>query len=175
MYLALSSFVALLGLSTAVATDTATGSPVERIVKLLESLKDKTVGDGKHEQQIYDKYACWCEKTSKRKADDITQAQEDLRALGQRILKLKGTVATRTAEIAELTQQIKDNENEQEDLTSVRQKQNGAWAESSAEVKQALAALQDAIKVLAEATTPGAALIQENHQMRSRYADDCRT
>jgi len=170
MYLALSSFVALLGLSTAVATDTATGSPVERIVKLLESLKDKTVGDGKHEQQIYDKYACWCEKTSKRKADDITQAQEDLRALGQRILKLKGTVATRTAEIAELTQQIKDNENEQEDLTSVRQKQNGAWAESSAEVKQALAALQDAIKVLAEATTPGAALIQENHQMRSRYA-----
>merc|ERR1719478_250168 len=42
--------------------------------------------------------------------------------------------------------------------------------EASAEVKQALAALQDAIKVLAEATTPGAALIQENQQMRARYA-----
>merc|ERR1719223_2309252 len=42
--------------------------------------------------------------------------------------------------------------------------------EESAEVKQALAALQDAIKVLAEATKPGAALIQEKAQLRMKYA-----
>merc|ERR1719326_844359 len=156
------SFVLLLGLTTAVATDTTTGSPVERIVKLLETLKGTTLADGKAEQQIYDKYACWCEKTSARKASDIVQAQEDLRSLGQRILKLKGKVATRTAEIAELTQNINDNEEEQEKLTSVRQKENAEWAEASAEVKQALAALQDAIKVLSDATKPGAALLQEN-------------
>merc|ERR1719498_876628 len=145
----------------------ASGSPVERIVKLLETLKAKTEGDGKNEQQIYDKYACWCEKTSTRKANDIVQAQEDLRALGQRILKLKGKIATRTAEIAELTQNIKDNEEEQERLTAIRQKQNAAWAEESAETKQALAALQDAIAVLAKATTPS--LIQ-TQQMMSKHA-----
>merc|ERR1719498_391869 len=100
------------------------GSPVERIVKLLTTLKATTEGDGKAEQQIYDKYACWCETTAKRKADDIVQAQEDLRALGQRILKLKGTVATRTAEIAELTDNNKENENSQGRLEAVRQKQN---------------------------------------------------
>merc|ERR1719160_78298 len=153
------------------AVSESTSSPVERIVKLLETLKGTTEGDRKAEQQIYDKYACWCEKTSKRKADDIVTAQEDLRALGQRILKLKGKIATRTAEIAELTENIQDNEAQQEQLTSVRQKQNGAWAEESVEVKRALAALQDAIKVLAEATTPKAAgLIQENTHLRSKYA-----
>merc|ERR1719174_165881 len=161
--------IGLLGFSAATRSDA--GSPVERIVKLLETLKAKTEGDGKNEQQIYDKYACWCEKTSTRKANDIVQAQEDLRALGQRILKLKGKIATRTAEIAELTQNIKDNEEEQETLTAVRQKQNKAWAEESEEVKQALAALQDAIKVLSEATTPkGAALIQSTQQMMSKNA-----
>merc|ERR1719271_1744220 len=161
----------LLGLSTASALDVSTKSPVERIVKLLTTLKEKTVGDGKAEQQIYDKYACWCEKTSTRKANDIVQAQADLRSLGQRILKLKGKIATRTAEIAELTENIKDNEEEQEHLTAVRQKQNKAWAEESEEVKQALAALQDAIKVLSEATTPkGAALIQSTQQMMSKNA-----
>merc|ERR1719174_731839 len=161
--------IGLLGFSAATRSDA--GSPVERIVKLLETLKAKTEGDGKNEQQIYDKYACWCEKTSTRKANDIVQAQEDLRALGQRILKLKGKIATRTAEIAELTENIKDNEEEQEHLTAVRQKQNKAWAEESEEVKQALAALQDAIKVLSEATTPkGAALIQSTQQMMSKNA-----
>merc|ERR1719163_1688713 len=153
--------------SLGLVAGTDAGSPVERIVKLLEELKGKTTNDGKAEQQIYDKYACWCEKTSTRKANDIVQAQEDLRALGQRILKLKGTVATRTAEIAELTQNIKDNENEQEHLTAIREKQNAAWAAESAEVKQALAALQDAITVLAKATKPG--LIQVN-EMMSKHA-----
>merc|ERR1719261_2022155 len=143
MKLALLASLALVGLS--LTTASAVASPVERIVKLLESLKAKTEGDGKAEQQIYDKYACWCEKTSTRKANDIVQAQEDLRALGQRILKLKGKIATRTAEIAELTENIEDNEAQQEQLTSVRQKQNSAWSEESAEVKQALAALQAAI------------------------------
>jgi hypothetical protein len=127
---------------------------VERIVKLLQTLKEKTTNTGKAEQQIYDKYACWCETTSTRKANDIVQAQEDLRSPGQRILKLKGKIATRTAEIAELTQNIQDNEEQQEQLTAVREKQNKAWMEESAEVKQALAALQDAIAVLAKATTP---------------------
>merc|ERR1719498_1383548 len=114
----------------------ASGSPVERIVKLLETLKAKTEGDGQNEQQIYDKYACWCEKTTTRKAADIVQAQEDLRALGQRILKLKGKVATRTAEIAELSEKIQANEEEQESLTAVRRKQNTAWMEESVELNK---------------------------------------
>merc|ERR1719163_173360 len=114
MNLTLRSVVVLLGLSAAVATGASEGSPVEQIVNLLKTLKEKTEGDGKAEQQIYDKYACWCETTSKRKADDIVQAQNDLRALGQRILKLKGKVATRTAEIQELSDDIEDNVKQQD-------------------------------------------------------------
>ena len=82
-------------------------------------------------------YACWCETTTTRKANDIDQARADLRSLGQRILKLKGKVATRSAEIAELTDDIKSNEAEQESLTAVREKQNKAWAAETAETKQA--------------------------------------
>merc|ERR1719174_1157453 len=166
----LTAFTILLGFVGAGASETAAGSPVERIVKLLETLKGKTEGDAKAEQQIYDKYACWCEKTSTRKANDIVQAQEDLRSLGQRILKLKGKIATRAAEIAELTENIKSNEEEQEHLTAVREKQNKAWMEESAEVKQALAALQDAIAVLSKAITKGAAMIQTTQQMMQKNA-----
>merc|ERR1719230_1983551 len=119
-----------------------TGSPVEQVVNLLEEMKGQIESDGKSEQQIYDKYACWCETTSTRKAADIVQGGQDLRSLGQRILKLKGTIATRTAEIAELTEQIESNEAEQEALTAVRQKQNKAWSEAAAEAKEALAATQ---------------------------------
>merc|ERR1719359_2452963 len=100
----------------ALAAASSTGSPVERVVKLLTTMRDAVKADALAEQQIYDKYACWCEKTSKRKAQDIVTAQEDLRALGQQILKLKGLIATRAAEIAELTESIEENEDEQKKL-----------------------------------------------------------
>jgi hypothetical protein len=149
-----------------------TDGPVEKVVTLLTTLKSQLESDAKAESQIYNKYACWCEKTSKRKAEDIVQATEELRALGQQILKLKGKIATRTAEIAELTSKIKNNEAEQTELTAVRSKENAAWAAESVEMKQALAALQEAITVLAKATTPtkGAELIQETQQMLSKQA-----
>merc|ERR1719158_948484 len=148
-------------------------SPVTRIVILLKQLKDKSLQDGKKEQQIYDKYACWCEKTSKRKADDIVQAQADLRALSQRILKLKGKIATLTAEIKELTEKIEANEEEQEHITSIREKRNADFMAETDEVKQALAALQAAMKVLTDATIKddkGAAMIQENARVHMKYA-----
>jgi len=148
-------------------------SPVEQVVNLLSTMKTQITNDGKAEQQIYDKYACWCEKTSTRKASHIVTGGEDMRSLGQRILKLKGKVATLSAEIAELSSKIKANEAEQEELTAVRQKENAAWAGESAETKQALAALQQAITVLAGATTPGkaaSALLQQTARLASQGA-----
>merc|ERR550514_1428282 len=95
------------------AAGTSAGTPVEKVVTLLTELKDRIIRDGKEEQMIYDKYACWCEKTSRAKAVAIELAQMELRDLGQQILTLKGTIAVLTAEIAELKQKIKENEEQQ--------------------------------------------------------------
>lgn len=149
-------------------------SPVTRVVKLLEELKGKIVADTGSETQTYNKFACWCEKTATRKADLVVTGGENLRSMGQQILKLKGEVATLTAEITELKTSIKENENEQESLTAIRSKQNTAYQSESSETMQALGALQQAIKILAQATTPGAkkadALLQENSELQSRDA-----
>jgi len=126
----------------------ATASPVERVVTLLKDLQTKVQQDGKVEEQIYNKYACWCEKTSERKGQAIEQAQADLRALGQTILKLKGKVAVLTAEIEELTADIAKNEEEQQAATNLRQKQNEEFTAETTELKQAIAALQRATQVI---------------------------
>merc|ERR1719478_1781859 len=84
-------------------------SPVEKVVHLLEDLKGKIESDTKSETQTYNKFACWCETTSARKAGLVVDGGDNLRSLGQQILKLKGEVAVLTAEIAELTRKIKEN------------------------------------------------------------------
>eukprot|EP00971_Amphidinium_carterae_P023581 465267-Amphidinium_carterae.1 len=52
------------------------------------------------EQQIYEKYACWCEKTTARKAKNIEDAEVVLEKTGQAILKYKAQVALGHALIA---------------------------------------------------------------------------
>lgn len=152
--------LALLGVA-AVASDRgldATGSPVEKVVKLITDVRDRTVADGKAEQALYDKYACWCENTAKRKAAAITKAQQDLRSLGQLILTLKGKIAVLTSEIAQLEKDIKKNIEEQDLATSIRQKENAEYVADTDERKQAIAAMQQAIETL----IAGTSLIQQD-------------
>ena len=153
-------------METAVGSSQGTGSPVEQVVQLLTELKSQLEMDEKVEQQIYDKFACWCEKTTARKAKAIEDAQASLRRLGQKMLKLKGRIATLSAEIEELTADIKANKDAQAEATALREKENAEWQAETEETKQALTALEQAIVVLKEATG-GAALLQEKTQARA--------
>merc|ERR1719160_2226709 len=103
------------GASAAAAA--GSGEVVQRVVTLIEELKAKIEQDGKIEQKMYDKSACWCETTSARKANDIHQAMADIKALSAKILQAKGLVATRTSEIAGLSRDIEENNRVQAEAT----------------------------------------------------------
>lgn len=136
--------------------------PIDRVVTLLKTLSKDLNNDEKTEQGAYDKYACWCEETTARKAANIEDAKSEMKRLGQMILKKKGTVAVRTAEIEEKQEQIKENQAAQESATSARGKENGAWAAETAETSQAMSAINTAMDVLIGATS----FLQEDQSMR---------
>ena len=50
----------MLIVTPAVTLGAVTASPVERVVILLKDIQTKIENDGKAEQQVYDKFACWC-------------------------------------------------------------------------------------------------------------------
>merc|ERR1719454_479884 len=136
----------------------AAQGPVTKVVELIEELKAKIEADGKMEQQIYDKYACWCETTSARKANDIHTAMSDIKSLSTKILELKGLVATRTSEIAQDSLEINDNQQAQDEATGIRQKENAAYTAEKTEMETTLNALQRGIEVLSGAGTKTALL-----------------
>merc|ERR1719446_328375 len=139
----------------------ATSGPVTKVVELIEELKAKIEADGKMEQTIYDKYACWCETTSARKANDIHTAMSDIKSLSTKILELKGLVATRTSEIAQLSLEIQSNQAAQDEATGIRQKANAAYTAEKTEMETTLNALQRGIEVLSGAGTKTALLQTE--------------
>jgi len=175
MKLMVLALLTLFGVVTAAANAGPDGSaPVDRIVKMLSSLQESIGSDSKNEDKVYNKYACFCETTSKRKADDIASAHAEMRELGQQILKLKGSVATDTAVMAELSQDISDLDDRVAQRTAIRQKENGRYMSEAAEAMEALASLQQAITTLSDTTkSMGSALLQSvaTTQSRSAVAD----
>jgi len=123
---------------------------VSKVVTLLEEMQARIEADGEDEQKIYDKYACWCETTTSKKAQAITDVREELKTLGTTILQLKGKIATRATEIKELIGDIKDNEEAQETATGIRTKENAAFMAEKSETQQAIAALEKAMTVLSD-------------------------
>jgi len=126
--------------------------PIAKVVVMLKDLKTGLDNDQAAEQAAYDKFACWCEETTQRKAAAIDAAKATMAAMGQMILKQKGLVSIRTAEMAKSNRQIAQNEAATADATGIRAKENAAWQAESAETSSAQAALDMAMKVLTKAT-----------------------
>jgi len=158
MKLALASSLAL-AFSQLVA---ATASPVEKVVTLLQELKQRLESDGSDEQAAFDRYACWCEETTAGKGAAIEANRAQLSSLGQEILTQRSVVAEKTIEVKEGLAEIEENEQAQQQATTIRQKENAAYSQETTEMKEAIDALERATIVLRDASQP--ALLQHGQE-----------
>lgn len=122
--------------------------PTAKVTKLLMDMKARIEGDGKLEQMSYDKYACWCEETTARKARDITKAKQDLKDLQEHIMELSGDLGSLGANVKQLEKDIGANEESQNEATEVRKKEKGAYEAEKSESENCLGALEAAIAAL---------------------------
>jgi len=146
-------------------------NPVERVVQLIEGLKSKIIADGTAEQQVYDKYACWCEKTTARKAAAIENAKQLIDELSKSILELKGRLGSYVAEIAKLEKDVAETKQAIEEAEEQRKKENADYLKKKAALELGLANLEKAIKVLAEATVDATPNLQKPDPNRDAQAE----
>jgi hypothetical protein len=147
------------------------GNPVERVVQLIEGLKSKIIADGTAEQQVYDKYACWCEKTTARKAAAIENAKQLIDELSRSILEIKGRLGSYVAEIAKLDKDVAETKQAIEEAEEQRKKENADYLKKKSALELGLANLEKAIKVLAEATVDATPNLQKPDANRDAQAE----
>jgi len=127
-------------------------NPVERVVQLIEGLKSKIQADGTTEQQLYDKYACWCEKTTARKAASIENAKQLIEDKSSSILKLKGRMGSYVPEINKLTKDIAETNEAINTADEMRKKESEEYLSKKSSMEQGLGNLEKAVEVLGAAT-----------------------
>jgi len=136
-------------------------NPVTKVVELIQELKAKIEADGKAEQKVYDKFACWCEKTTARKAGAIEEAKTSIEELSEKVLNLKGKTATLKAEIAQLEKDISGNIEGTKEATTIREKETADYSQERSDLEQAIGALERAIGILTGAGEKPASALQQ--------------
>lgn len=145
--------LAVVALLVITASSASRASPISKVVALIQQLKARIEDDGKMEQQSYDKYACWCENTLARKAEDISTAKQEITSLQALITKLGGEIAAHGSEIKQLNKDIAENKAAQREATEMRNKERSDYDAERAESEQCIGALEAAITALAGAGT----------------------
>jgi len=99
--------VALLSLAGLVAFASASEvTPVEKVIQLLNDLKDQTESEGAEEKKVYENFACFCKDKTKKKADEILASQTLIDDESARKEEQEGIRDARFATMAELNTEI---------------------------------------------------------------------
>jgi hypothetical protein len=123
-------------------------NPVTRVVELISGLKMKIQQDGKAEQALYDKYACWCEKTTDTKKALIADCKATIDEKSKSILKIKGALGSFSADTAFLKKNIVENKESTTAATEMRSKENADYQKTKSALEVGMKNLKKAIEVL---------------------------
>merc|ERR1740138_656340 len=120
------------------------------------------------EQAVYDKYACWCEKTIGRKASAIEAAKASIDSLSNDIKELKGRLGSFVAEVAGLEKNIAETQASITKTEKLRKNENEEFLSDKASLEQGIANLEKAVQVLSAGTSGVTTGVSSSAMMETR-------
>jgi len=121
---------------------------ITKVVKLLQTMLDKSKKEGDEERTIYGKFKCYCDTSEAEKNDSVKALGENIAILEAKIAEVQGDTGELSSEVAELKANMAANKQAQSDATSLRNKENKAFNAEEQDLTDAIAQMKSAIEVL---------------------------
>jgi len=136
--------------SSAVAVS---ANPIRRVVTMLQKMQTKVTEEGKKEEELYDKFMCYCKTGASDLSASITSAETKI---SQDTSSLQSSEELKTQLDQELAEHKTDRSDAQgaiAEAKALREKEAAAYAEESGDLKTNIAALTKAIAALEKGAT----------------------
>jgi len=161
MVMRVASIFALLALGV-LAADVqvmdAKNRPVTKVINLLKDMLKQLEKEGEEDQDIYEKFGCWCVTYEKEKTKAIADAQSRITALTASIEALAADSATLNAEVSNLQGELAKDTNALGEATALRSKQLAEFNEEEKDSLVSINSLKSAVIALSKAH--GGSLLQ---------------
>merc|ERR1719178_469195 len=124
----------------------ASVTPIDKVIDLIEGMKDEVASDGKSEAKAYDEYACFCKDTTLKKSTSVKDGKD-------KINKLSANIADKTQERKDDITELGERKVKQEQLSQKLDetiarcaKEKAEYEAEAADLSKAIQGLKDAIK-----------------------------
>merc|ERR1719240_464901 len=115
------------------AADTA--NPIRRVVSMLQNMAKKVEAEGKKEQELYDKFMCYCKNSADTLGQTISDNNAQIPAIQSNIEEATSKLATTKAELAQHQTDRDAAKAAMAKATAIREKEHAAFAAEAASLK----------------------------------------
>jgi len=151
-------FTLLFPLAAIASEETYGANPIRKVVNLLQAMSKKVEEEGEKEEELYEKFVCYCKKNTGELTSSIAEAQK-------KIAQLETQVKEDTAAKEQVDEELKNHKQDREEAqnslkaaTQQRAKENEQYVKESGETGQNVQALKKAIAALATGLSGGSLL-----------------
>merc|ERR1719478_1080371 len=153
----LTCFVALLLAPSAVfaVEESQNANPMRKVITMLQMMQNKVTEEGKREEELFEKFMCYCENADKTLGKSIEEAQTKIPQLESEI---KEAIALKAQLEEEIKKHREDREAAKEALakaTAIREKEAAEYAKETGEMKSNLDAMARAIAAISKGMAGG--------------------
>eukprot|EP00746_Dinoflagellata_sp_MGD_P163377 gnl/MRDRNA2_/MRDRNA2_91370_c0_seq1.p1 gnl/MRDRNA2_/MRDRNA2_91370_c0~~gnl/MRDRNA2_/MRDRNA2_91370_c0_seq1.p1 ORF type:complete len:741 (+),score=267.01 gnl/MRDRNA2_/MRDRNA2_91370_c0_seq1:84-2306(+) len=137
------------------ADDVASGNPIRKVVSLLQRMAKKVEEEGKREQELFDKFMCYCKNSGSDLAASIADNTAQVPALQSDIEESESKLETTKQELAQHQKDRDDAKAAMAKATAVREKEHAAYLKESGELKVNVGALSKAVPAIEKGMSGG--------------------
>jgi len=142
------AFLFALVLPSQAAEEHAAANPIRKVVTMLQTMQKKVEAEGEKEQELFDKFMCYCKSSGGDLAAGIADAE-------QKVSELPSAVEEAEGQLAQLKEDLKKAQTDRTaakaaiaEATAIREKEAAEFATLSADLKTNIGAIGKAIDFL---------------------------
>jgi len=135
-------------LASPACAEESAANPVRKVVSMLQMMQKKVQAEGEKEQELFDKFMCYCKTGASALDKSIADA-------GDAIPELGANIDAATGQLAQLKEDLKKAQTDRAaaksamaEATGIREKDAAAYATESGDLKTNLAALNKALDAI---------------------------
>jgi len=135
-------------LASPACAEESAANPVRKVVSMLQMMQKKVQAEGEKEQELFDKFMCYCKTGASALDKSIADA-------GDAIPELGANIDAATGQLAQLKEDLKKAQTDRAaaksamaEATAIREKDAAAYATESGDLKTNLAALNKALDAI---------------------------
>jgi len=144
-------------LASPACAEESAANPVRKVVSMLQNMQKKVEADGEAQQELFDKFMCYCKNGAAALDKSIADAGDAIPELGANIEAGIGQLAQLKEDLKKAQVDRAAAKSAMSEATAIREKDAAAYSKESGDLKTNLAALNKAVAAI-EAGAGGAFL-----------------